>query len=204
MESTRSRVRFDGFDLIRIVARSWSSSTTRSGSPVTAARTSRSGTTRSTPATSGVITFFLTSGFLVAQSWEYDPRPLLVRPAPFARIWPALAVSSSSRCSCWVRRSPTCRGRLLPVEVQLGLPLEHDPVRPGPLPPSGRVRRPAVASGERLTVDAPVRGVGLRRDTGAGPHRGVATARSSRASRSSLCSCSSSRSSKRDQPAIRN
>jgi peptidoglycan/LPS O-acetylase OafA/YrhL len=40
----------------------------------------------------GVITFFLTSGFLVAQSWEHDPRPLRFARRRFARIWPALAV----------------------------------------------------------------------------------------------------------------
>lgn len=92
MESTRSRVRFDGFDLIRIVAAllvvfDHSYGITGHRPPHIAVRNYQLDTGHL-----GVIIFFLTSGFLVAQSWEHDPRPLRFGRRRFARIWPALAV----------------------------------------------------------------------------------------------------------------
>ena len=163
-ESTRSRVRFDGFDLIRIVAALMVVFDHSFGITGHRGPHIEVGNYSLDSGHLGVITFFVTSGFLVAQSWERDPRPLAVRPPP---LRPHLARARGPRRHLGLpagpRRHRSVARRLLPFEVQLGLPLEHDAVRPGPLPPSGRVRHPAVASRQRLAVDAPVRGVGVRR-----------------------------------------
>jgi peptidoglycan/LPS O-acetylase OafA/YrhL len=85
-------VRFDGFDLIRIVAAllvvfDHSFGITGHRPPHLSV-----GTYQLDTGHLGVIIFFLTSGFLVAQSWEHDPRALRFGQRRFARIWPALAV----------------------------------------------------------------------------------------------------------------
>jgi peptidoglycan/LPS O-acetylase OafA/YrhL len=86
--------RFDGFDLIRIVAALM---------VVLDHAYGVTGNRRDVPEFSigsyhvdfghlGVVIFFLTSGFLVAQSWERDPKAWRFGLRRFARIWPALAV----------------------------------------------------------------------------------------------------------------
>jgi peptidoglycan/LPS O-acetylase OafA/YrhL len=92
--ASRAKVRFDGFDLIRIVAALMVVFDHAYG--VT-------GNRRDVPEFSvgkyavdfghlGVAIFFVTSGFLVAQSWERDPKAWRFGLRRFARIWPALAV----------------------------------------------------------------------------------------------------------------
>lgn len=94
MLATRAKARFDGFDLIRIVAALM---------VVLDHAYGVSGHGRDLPRFQvgnyhvdfghlGVIIFFLTSGFLVAQSWERDPTLWRFGLRRFARIWPALAV----------------------------------------------------------------------------------------------------------------
>lgn len=92
VESTRSRVRFDGFDLIRIVAALMVVFDHSFGITGHRGPHIEVGNYSLDAGHLGVITFFLTSGFLVAQSWEHDPRPWRFARRRFARIWPALAV----------------------------------------------------------------------------------------------------------------